>query len=99
MSDKKDDIEQGTIDAYVDNEVAEAVTDAEKAEYLSMRLEGVKRDYKFLRLQQVEAEARKDDQLIGKLTTAFRENYKARKYCVQSLRALGQKAEDPFITA
>lgn len=97
MSDMKD-VEQGTIDAYADNEVAEAITNEERIEYLMMRLMGVKKDYKFLRLQQLEAEGRNDDQSINKLTAAFRENYKARKYCVHGLRALGQTVDDPFIT-
>lgn len=96
MSDK-DEIEQGTIDAYVDNEAAEAISNEERIGFLKSRLEAVKTEYKALRLHHCEAEAKKDEQTIGKLTAAFRENYKARKYCVTQLRALGQTVEDPFI--
>lgn len=94
---KKDEIEQGTIDAYMDNEVAEAIQNEDRIAYLKGRLEAVKHDYKALRLHQCEAEAKKDEQTISKLTAGFRENYKARKYVVTQLRALGQTVEDPFI--
>ena len=97
MGDGKDEVEEGVINAYLDNEAAEAITKDEHVGFLKTRLRDVRKEYKILRLYQIEAEASKDEQRLAQLTKGFRENYKARKYCVQQLRALGEQVEDPFI--
>ena len=92
----KDEVEEAEVNAYMD---AEAETPEEKTKklYAKSRYEGIKSEYKTLRLAKDEASARKDEKRLNELTTAFRENFKARKWAVTTLRQMGEAVDDPFI--
>ena len=92
----KDDVEEAEVNAYMDAEV-EKPDDKVRKLYVKSRLEGIKSDYRTLKLAKEEAEQRKDEKRLNDLTAAFRENYKARKWAVTTLRALGEVVEDSLI--
>ena len=92
----KDDVEEAEVNAYMDA-VAETPEEKTKKLYTKSRYEGIKSEYRTLRLAKDEAAARKDEKRITELTPAFRENFKARKWAVTTLRQMGETVEDPFI--
>lgn len=92
----KDDVEEAEVNAYMDAE-AERPADEIRKLYLKQRYEGIKSEYRTLRLAKEEAEQRKDEKRITELTSHFRDNFKARKWAVTSMRQIGEKVEDPFI--
>lgn len=89
--------EEAEINAYMEETNGEGPNDDEFLTYLKMRYEQVKSDYKSLQLQRAEAEARKEANLLNKLTAAFRSNYKARRWAVIQLRIVGEIIQDRFI--
>lgn len=93
---KPDDIEDAAIDAYMDAD-SEKPDDKTRKLYAKSRYENVKSEYRTLKLAKEEAEQRKDEKRISDLTTAFRENFKARKWAVTTLRQMGETVDDPFI--
>jgi len=94
-----EDLEEAQINAYMEavNANGEGPTDAERLAYLKARLFQVQAEYKALVLQRHEVEARKNEELLNKITSSFRENWKARKYVVTELRKCGETVEDKFI--
>lgn len=92
-----DDIEQGLIDAYMDDPRGHGPTDATRKAFLHGRLRSVKQEYETLIMLREEAAAKKDDKRIAEFALAFRDNYKARKYAITQLRQMGEEVEDPFV--
>jgi len=95
MPDQK--VEEAEINAYMENANGEGPNERDRKDYLTARYENVKAQYKFLLLQREEADGRKADDDMNKLTAAFRENYKARRYVVTELRRMGQAVDDKFV--
>jgi hypothetical protein len=95
---KPDGVEAAAVNAYMDAEAEKPRDDIRKL-YLKSRYESIKAEYRDLRLYKDEAEQRKDEKRITELTTSFRNNFKARKWAVTSLRDMGETVEDPFIGA
>jgi hypothetical protein len=93
---KPDEVEEAEVNAYMEAE-AEKPEEKTRKLYLKSRYEGIKSEYRTLRLAKEEAEQRKDDKRITELTPHFRDNFKARKWAVTSLRAMVEALEDPFI--
>lgn len=91
-----DKIEEAEVDAYMDADAEKPKDDIRKV-YLKSRYESIKGAYRDLRLYKEEAEQRKDEKRINELTQQFRDNFKARKWAVTSLREMGEVVEDPFI--
>lgn len=92
----KDEVEEAEVNAYMDAEAEKPQDDIRKL-YLKQRYEGIKSEYRSLRLAKEEAEQRKDEKRVTELTTHFRDNFKARKWAVTNLRQMGEEVEDPFI--
>lgn len=92
----KDEVEDALVNAYMDADAERPKDDIRKV-YLKQRYEGIKSEYRSLRLAKEEAEQRKEEKLINELTQRFRDNFKARKWAVTSLRQIGEATEDPFI--
>lgn len=92
----KDEVEEAEVNAYMDAEAEKPKDDIRKL-YLKQRYEKVKAEYRDLRLMKEEAEQRKDEKRVTELTQHFRDNFKARKWAVTSLRQMGEATEDPFI--
>lgn len=93
---QKDEVEEAEINAYMEAEAEKPKDDIRKV-YLKGRYEGIKSEYRTLRLAKDEAAERKDEKRLNELTQHFRDNFKARKWAVTSLRAMGEAVEDPFI--
>jgi len=93
---KPDEVEEAEVNAYMEADSEKPKDDIRKV-YLKGRYEGIKSEYRTLRLAKEEAEQRKDEKRITELTPHFRDNFKARKWAVTSLRAMGETLEDPFI--
>lgn len=93
-------VEEGAIDAYMDEEnapVAERPTNDEWKAYLEIRYDEIKGAYKALAMHLREAEIGKREDLIPGIRGQFQHNYRNRKTIVRELRKAGVKIEDPFI--
>jgi len=106
MPDTKEEVEkidEASINAYMEAVEAngEAPLEKERITYYTQRYNGVKATYKALLLQKEEAQQYRDkeqkDNLISKLTPAFRQNYIERLAVVTELRKLGQVIDDPYV--
>jgi predicted negative regulator of RcsB-dependent stress response len=93
---KPEEVEEAEVNAYMDAE-AEKPADEIRKLYLKQRYETIKAEYRSLRLAKEEAEQRKDEKRITELTQHFRDNFKARKWAVTSIRQMGDALADPFI--
>lgn len=93
------DPEPAELDAYMDEASAdgEGPDEDDRREYLKKRYDQVKAEYKNLLLQKEEADARKNSELQNQITTAFRENYKSRRWTVIELRRMGEKVKDRHV--
>lgn len=92
-----DTVEEAEINAYMEPDESESPSREEQINYYRARYEQVKNEYKLLVLQKGEAEARKNEDILNRITTAFRENYKTRKVVVKELRTLGEPVEDRVV--
>ncbi len=88
-------IEEGDLQRYMAND--EAISDQEWLKYVANRYEEIKEDYRGLVAQRREAEAQGREDLLNRLTSVFRGNYKARVWAVKILREKGFVVEDPFV--
>lgn len=97
---KAETIEEGAIDAYMDEETAPAdfrpSTDDWKV-YLQTRYEEIRLAYKALLMHVREAELGKRDDLLANLRPQFNHNYRSRKLIVRELRKAGEIITDPFV--
>lgn len=94
---QKVEVEEGVLNVYMDEDQGVRLSDIETLRFLRERYDGVKSEYKILLFNKRELEARKDEEGINRLTKAFRDNYKSRKWVVTELRLLGMSVEDRFI--
>jgi len=88
-------VEQAEVDAYI--QADGALADADRLEYLKTRYEQVKMEYRNLQLNREEIEALKRDDLKGRVSEQFAQNYKARKWVVTELRKRGIAVDDKFV--
>ena len=95
-SDEK--IEQAELDAYIDAG-ADVVKREDRIAYLKARYEETKQAYDRLVLQHDELVGRKVDDGVAKMAGMLRDNYKARKYFVKTLRSMGETVDDRFVPA
>ena len=93
---RPDEVEEGAINAYMEAS-SEAPEAGVRKVYIKSRYEGIKSEYRTLRLAKEEATARGDERRVNELTASFRDNFKARKWAVMSLRGMGEAVDDPFI--
>ena len=91
--------EEAVINKYMDGPPGkdEALTDEDRLGYRRGRYENIKAVYKGLMLQKEEAQEKKSEDILNKLTAAFRENWVDRNWAVTKLRCSGEAVIDPFI--
>lgn len=99
-AEEEEPIEEGAIDAYMDEENAPASERPSAEEwkaYLEIRYDEIKTSYKTLQLHLREAEIGKREDLIPGIRSQFNQNYRNRKIIVRELRKAGVKIEDRFV--
>lgn len=89
--------QEAEINVYMESPDGQGPKEDDRKAYLKGRHEEVKRDYKILCLQKEEAQGCKREDMLNQLTTAFRNNWKARRYVVVELRRMGEQVEDSFV--
>ena len=94
---EKVEVEEAEVNAYMESVANEAPTNEEYIQYARARYDQIKKEYRALKLQKAEADARKSEDILNRITQAFRENFSARKWAVAELRSLGEEVNDPFI--
>lgn len=96
-------IEEAEVLSYMstDGPATELATGEDRKDYYKKRLGEVDDVYRYLKLQQEEAEKYQDkvyrERVMGKLKTLYRQNYVERVTVVGSLRKMGVMVEDCFV--
>lgn len=94
---KKEEVEEAEVNAYMEAELNGDLTDDDRKEFLTLRLDKIKAEYRGLRMLKEEYEKTKNPDALNQLSGDFRKNFLVRRYCVTELRRLGDKVEDQFV--
>lgn len=98
-----DKVEEAEVLTYMshDGPASELPTDQDRKEYCQKRYPEICDAYRYLKLQQEEAEKYKDkayrEKLMDKLKALYRKNQTERIAVVIAMRQLGLKVDDPFV--